>query len=73
MDDAAPVWGTVVHVLASDQGRKPKAISESSLLGGGWLGALVAFDNSGVRRFPEFRQVFFLFDSISALALAMHV
>jgi transposase len=49
MDDAAPVWGSGVHVLASDHGRKPKATNGSSLLGGGWLGALVAFDESGVR------------------------
>jgi hypothetical protein len=39
MDDAVPVWGTVVHVLASDHGRKPKAIIESSLVCGGRLGA----------------------------------
>jgi len=43
MDDAAQVWGAGVHVLASDHGRKAKAISGSSLLGLGWLGALVAF------------------------------
>ena len=43
MDDAAQVCGAGVHVLASDHGRKAKAISGSSLLGLGWLGALVAF------------------------------
>jgi hypothetical protein len=49
MDDAAPVWRTVVHVLASDQGRKPKAISGSGLLFGVWLGALTrGVDKSGV-------------------------
>jgi hypothetical protein len=39
MDDAAYVWGTVVHVLASDHGRKAKAVRGSSFGSGGWLGA----------------------------------
>jgi hypothetical protein len=51
MHDAAYVWGTAVHVLASNQGRKANAISGFSLLCCGWLGALVAFDKSGVERF----------------------
>jgi len=28
MDEAAQVWGTIVHVLASDCGRKAETISE---------------------------------------------
>ena len=39
-NDAAAVWGTVVHALAFDQRRKTKAIRGSCLLCGGWLGAL---------------------------------
>jgi hypothetical protein len=54
MDDAVRVWGTVVHVLAFDHGRKPKAISGPSLVCGGWLGALVASDTYGVRGYSQF-------------------
>jgi hypothetical protein len=44
MNDTAHVCAAVVHVSASDQGRKPGSIGGSNLLGGGWL---LAFDKSG--------------------------
>ena len=46
MDESATVWGSLVHVLASDQGRK--AFNGSSLHGGGWLGAQVTFEESAI-------------------------
>ena len=44
------IGGGGVHVLASDQGRQATGAGRHSLILGGCLGALLAFDKSGVRR-----------------------
>jgi hypothetical protein len=41
MDETVWVWGTDIHALASDHGRKAKAVRGYNLFCLGWLGVLV--------------------------------